>query len=222
MEGSTDKRIVIAGAGEFGRMAHLYLTREGFNVVGFTAEKEFITDHTWQGLSVYPVEELELVASLTDTIIIMAITSVNRCISKERVFHTIASKGFLMGTYTHPKSFIDPTASIGAGCFIFEHNTIQANVIIENNVTLWSGNHVGHNSRIGAHSFLSSHVALCGGIQVGQRCFFGVNASIAPYLTIGKDCAIGMGTAVFRDVPDGMIIKRGDSRDEMEKARINI
>ena len=49
---------------------------------------------------------------------------------------------------------------IGENCFIFEDNTIQPFVVVEDNVILWSGNHIGHHSVIKNHNFVSSHVVI--------------------------------------------------------------
>ena len=38
--------------------------------------------------------------------------------------------------------------------------TIQPFVRIGSNVTLWSGNHIGHDATIGDHCFIASHVVI--------------------------------------------------------------
>ena len=57
----------------------------------------------------------------------------------------------------------------GDNCFILEDNTIQPFVSIGNNVTLWSGNHIGHDSTIDDHCFIASHVVVSGHVRVGTR-----------------------------------------------------
>ena len=66
----------------------------------------------------------------------------------------------------------------------------------------WSGNHFGHGSVIGSHTYVSSHVVISGNSQIGQRCFFGVNAAIKDFSKIGDDCFIGMGTNITKDMKD--------------------
>ena len=55
----------------------------------------------------------------------------------------------------------------GDNCFILEDNTVQPFVRIGSNVTLWSGNHIGHDSTIGDHCFISSHVVVSGHVDIG-------------------------------------------------------
>ena len=60
----------------------------------------------------------------------------------------------------------------GDNCFILEDNTIQPFVRIGNNVTLWSGNHIGHDSVIDDHCFItrtSSSPATCDWGQLLHR-----------------------------------------------------
>ena len=83
-----------------------------------------------------------------------------------------------------------------------EHNTIQPFVEIGENTILWSGNHIGHHSRIGANCFVSSHVVISGGVTVGENSFIGVNATLRDNIAIGSHCIIGAGALILRDAED--------------------
>ena len=84
----------------------------------------------------------------------------------------------------------------GDNCFILEDNTVQPFVRIGSNVTLWSGNHIGHDSTIGDHCFISSHVVVSGHVQVAQGCFIGVNATLRDSISIAEYTLIGAGALV--------------------------
>ena len=77
--------------------------------------------------------------------------------------------------------------------FILENNIIQPYVKIGNNVTLWSGNHIGHHSVIKDHC-LFPLVVISGRVTVDEQCFFGVNSTIRDNITIGKKSMIGAGS----------------------------
>ena len=53
------------------------------------------------------------------------------------------------GHYVSSKASVWPGFKPGENCFILEDNTMQPFVVIGDNVTLWSGNHIGHHARIG-------------------------------------------------------------------------
>ena len=90
-------------------------------------------------------------------------------------------------------------------CFILENQTIQKGVKIGDNVTMWSSNHIGHETKINSHCYLSSHVVVSGHCEIGQRCFLGVNSSISDFTEIGDDCFIGMSSSISRNLKPGSV-----------------
>jgi UDP-3-O-[3-hydroxymyristoyl] glucosamine N-acyltransferase len=83
-----------------------------------------------------------------------------------------------------------------------EHNTIQPFVEIGENVILWSGNHIGHHSRVGDNCFISSHVVISGGVSIGANTFIGVNATLRDNIKIGSHNVIGAGALILNDTED--------------------
>ena len=62
---------------------------------------------------------------------------------------------------------------------------IQPNVRIGNDVILWSGNHIGHDSTIEDHCFIASHAVISGNVTIGEPyCFVGVNATFRDGVTV--------------------------------------
>ena len=76
--------------------------------------------------------------------------------------------GYRLASYVSPRATVLNDGRIGDNCFILEDNTIQPFVTIGNNVTLWSGNHIGHHSTIRDHCFIASHVVVSGGVEIGE------------------------------------------------------
>src|SRR4029079_12251362 len=110
----------------------------------------------------------------------------------------------------------------GENCFILEDNTVQPFVTIGNNVTLWSGNHIGHDATIDDHCFISSRVVLSAHVHVAERGFIGVNATLRNSITIAPRTLIGAGAVVMKNTSpkDVYIASRTDrfkkSSDEIE------
>ena len=74
---------------------------------------------------------------------------------------------------------------------------------------LWSGNHIGHQTQIGDHCFLSSHVVISGYCSIGASCFLGVNATFADNVTLGDDCFVGMAAVVNKSFDAKGLILNG-------------
>jgi UDP-3-O-[3-hydroxymyristoyl] glucosamine N-acyltransferase len=98
---------------------------------------------------------------------------------------------------------------IGDNCFILEDNTVQPFVKIGRDVTLWSGNHIGHDAIIGDHCFISSHVVVSGRVRIGPYCFLGVNATIRNGITLAAETVVGAGAVIMKDtVEKGVYIPK--------------
>src|SRR4029077_17262741 len=119
-------------------------------------------------------------------------------------YYEAREKGYTCATYISPLAAYYRTP-VGDNCFILEHNVIQPFVRIGNNVTLWSGNHIGHHSTIRDHCFISSHVVVSGGVEIDESCFIGVNATLRDHIKVGAKCVIGAGALVLADAePEGV------------------
>ena len=121
--------------------------------------------------------------------------------NREKIYLEGKARGYEFISYISSKATICDN-QIGENCFILEDNTIQPFTSIGNNVVLWSGNHIGHHGRIDDHVFFTSHVVLSGHCHVKSYSFFGVNATIRDYLTIGEGTLVAMGSSVTKATDD--------------------
>jgi sugar O-acyltransferase (sialic acid O-acetyltransferase NeuD family) len=141
-------------------------------------------------------------------------------VRKERYLDAKAL-GYRLASYISSRSTILNEGKIGDNCFIFEDNTIQPFVSIGNNVTLWSGNHIGHHSTIRDHCFISSHVVVSGGVEINEACFIGVNATLRDHIKIGERCVLGAGVLLLADAdPDGVYIGQATERSRVPSSRL--
>jgi acetyltransferase-like isoleucine patch superfamily enzyme len=119
------------------------------------------------------------------------------------------------------RATIFPGLEIEDNCFILEDNTIQPFAWIGANVTLWSGNHIGHHSIIEDNVFMASHVVVSGGVKIGKGSFVGVNATFRDHVTIGEKCVIGAGALVLEDQPEfSVVAPRGTERSSVPSTRL--
>lgn len=129
--------------------------------------------------------------------------------------------GYSIASYISSRASLLNEGRVGENCFILEDNTIQPFVRIENNVTLWSGNHIGHHSVIKSHTFIASHVVVSGGVTIGEQCFIGVNATLRDHVTIGDRCVIGAGALILSDAePDGLYVGTATERSKVPSHRL--
>jgi sugar O-acyltransferase (sialic acid O-acetyltransferase NeuD family) len=203
---SASKPVVIFGTGDLARVVHTYFTHDSdFQIAAFTANQDRITDTTLLGLDVVPAEELVRSHPPDQYAMFVAIGFSRLNKARAAIYQQYKDLGYELVSYVNSKAVYWGELQIGDNCFILEQNVIQPFVKIGSDVVLWSGNHIGHDSTIGDHCFLASHVVVSGNVSVGDYSFLGVNATIRDGVTIGPECLIGAGSLILRDAKPGQV-----------------
>ena len=117
----------------------------------------------------------------------------------------VMASGYGFQTLVHPTAFVGSDTQIGEGTTIQYSSFISCNVNVGTNVLLQPFTCIGHNSVIGNDAVISSCAVISGTCVVGERAFIGLGVSARESTTIGSDSIVGMGSVVFRDVPEGVI-----------------
>lgn len=202
------KKLVLVGMGEFGQIAYEYFTHDSdYEVVAFSAEAEFVDSNEFMGLPVVPLNALTKHYPADEYHVHVAITFTKLNTVRERIFNLVKDMGYTCANYISSKAFVWRNVKLGENIFVFEHNTVQPFCEIEDNVVLWSGNHVGHRTVIRKHCYLSSHVVISGYCDIGENCFIGVNATFADKVKIGRDCFVAMACGITKSQGDNLLLK---------------
>ena len=197
------EEIVIFGLGDIAQIANYYFKIDSnFKVVAFTVDREFINDSHFEGLPVIPFDELltKYPPSKFKLFIAVSYTNLNKV--REKKYFESKEMGYELVSYVSSKCTYLTQYEHGDNCFIFEDNTIQPFVEIGNNVTLWSGNHIGHHSIIHDHNFISSHVVVSGHCIINSNSFIGVNSTLGHKVIIGRENIIGAGSIITKSTKD--------------------
>ncbi len=214
--------LVIFGIGDIAELAHYYFSTDSdYQVVAFTVDEAYLVSEHFCGLPIVAFEKLEQYYSCTDyeLFIAMSYTRLNQ-VRKDKYLEAKA-RGYRIASYISSRATVLNQGKIGENGFILEDNTIQPFVTIGNNVTLWSGNHIGHHSVIHDHCFIASHVVVSGGVEIGEFCFIGVNATLRDHIKIGEKSVLGAGTLILADVePEGVYISTATERSKVSSSRL--
>lgn len=215
---SKDKKLVLVGAGELAKIAYEYFTYDSeYEVVGFSVEQDYLQETTLYGKPIVPFEEISehFSPETHEAFVAVPASQLNRL--RTRLYKEVKAKGYRCASYISSHAFVWRNAEIGENCFIFEDNTIQPFVKIGNNVILWSGNHIGHQTVIEDNCFLSSHVVVSGYCHIGESCFLGVNSTLNDKVVIPHDCIIASGALVSKSLQAPEKIYYGAPAKEMPK-----
>lgn len=206
------KKLVIFGAEDYAHIVYEYFTHDSeYEVVAFTAHRDYIKDKELFGLPVVPFEELEELYPPTSHEVHVAVVYGNLNRLRANFCAQAKAKGYRLASYVSSRAFVWHNVKIGEHCFIFEDNTVQPFVTIGDNAIFWSGNHIGHHSTIGHNVFITSHVVVSGWCEVGDNSFLGVNATLSNNTTLGKECWVMPSAILNGVVPDNSMVKTATS-----------
>lgn len=209
----SSRKLILFGLGEIAELAWYYFTHDSeHDVVAFCADVAFIKEDRFKGLPVVAFEDIEkhLPPDEYGMFIALGYNKLNQV--RAGKYMAAKEKGYRLPSYVSSRCVRWDDLVIGDNCFILENQTIQPFCTIGNNVTLWSGNHIGHHSSIADHAFLASHIVVSGNCRIGERCFVGVNATFRDGCTLGSDCFVGMAAnvTVTSVAPGSMVLGTGD------------
>ncbi len=199
--------LVIFGMGEDAELALYYFENDtDRNVAAFCVDPGYVSKDSWHGRRVIPFDKVNETfgPDTFDGFVAVGYSGLNK-LRMDRCNEFIA-KGYKLASYVSSHATVFSDLDIGWNAFLLEHNTVQPYVKIGNGVTLWSGNHIGHHTRIEDFVFVASQVVVSGCVMIGERSFLGVNATIRNHISIGSRCVIGAGSLVLGDIADESVL----------------
>jgi sugar O-acyltransferase (sialic acid O-acetyltransferase NeuD family) len=214
--------IVIFGIGENAEVADFFFTHDSeFDVAGFTVDEKYMTEARFRDRPVVAFERVSETFPPERFGFFVAVGYARlNALRAEKVLAARA-KGYRLVSYLSSRATVFPGFELKDNCFILEDNTIQPFARIGANVTLWSGNHIGHHSIIEDDVFIASHAVVSGGVRIGQGSFVGVNVTIRDHVTVGRQCVLGASALILEDQPDfSVVAPRGTERSPVPSTRL--
>jgi sugar O-acyltransferase (sialic acid O-acetyltransferase NeuD family) len=194
------RKAVIFGTGSLGQVVDFYLSRDSeYEVVGFTSSGDATLSEEAFGRPLVGFDDVagRFPPAEHDMFIAVGYRNLNQL--RERFCSEARTKGYRLLSYVSSKATWWNDTLLGDNILILEDNTIQPFVVIGDGTLLWSGNHIGHHSRVGAYCFVTSQVVVSGHCTIGDRCFLGVNATVVDETMIADDNIIGPGTLIQKN-----------------------
>ena len=216
------RRLVVFGVGEFAEVAEYYFSNhDDYEVVAFTVDKNYVADTSFLMRPVVPFEEINSVwpADEADMFIAVGYTQLNSVRASR--FLAAQTMGYRLASFVSERAFVWRGFELKQNCFILDDNILQPYSRVEDDVVLWSGNHIGHHSSVSAHSYIAGYVVVAGNVRIGEHCFVGSGSIIRDHLTVGSRSVIGMGTLLLEDAPpDSIYAAKGARRSKVPSSRL--
>ena len=132
--------------------------------------------------------------------------------TRGKLFSSIKSDGIPMPTLIHPNVHIPASATIGQGVIIQDGCFISVNVTIEDYVFMQPRCSVGHDCVLHEGCIISTYDSIGGAVSIGRYAFLGMSVAVKQLVVIGDYSIVGMGSMVFKDVEDEMIVMGNPAR----------
>jgi sugar O-acyltransferase (sialic acid O-acetyltransferase NeuD family) len=216
------QQIIVFGVGEIAELADFYFTHDSqYEVAGFTVDGAYLKAAEFRGRPAVAFEDVAEKFPPERYRLFVAVSYARLNAVRAEKVAAARAKGYRLVSYLSSRATVFDGFDLQDNCFILEDNTIQPFARVGANVTLWSGNHIGHHSTIEDDVFLASQVVVSGGVRIGQGSFVGVNVTIRDHVTIGKQCVLGAGALVLEDQPDfSVVAPRGTERSKVPSTRL--
>ena len=125
-----------------------YTHDSDYTVIAFAVDDEYlpVDQPLMHNLPIIALSKLHQLYEPSEIELFVAVSSGKLNRVRRDLYTRFKQMDYTFATYISSKCFVWSNVVVGENCFILEHNTLQPFVTIGNNVTLWSGNHIGHRS----------------------------------------------------------------------------
>lgn len=196
------KKLAILGASGHGKVVADTAECCGWQSVEFF-------DDAWPSIQksgVWPIvgDTIALLKKLADFDGVLVAIGNNR-IRYAKLLELQAMGGRLV-TLVHPAAVVSRYAEIAEGTVVFAGAVVNAGTIIKPGAILNTGCSVDHDCVLGNAVHISPGARLAGGVCVGDESWVGIGSSVRQLINIGQSVVVGAGSAVVRDIPNGMVV----------------
>lgn len=105
-------------------------------------------------------------------------------------------------SFVHRTSYVNPTAKIDSGVYIYPMCTVDQEVTLEVGTMLNNSVTISHNSVVDACTFIGPGVTIAGRVQIGKYCFIGAGSVIANNISVADNVLIGLGSAITKNLEE--------------------
>jgi sugar O-acyltransferase (sialic acid O-acetyltransferase NeuD family) len=201
------RKLYIFGTQNFAEVAYyLFTSEEEYQLAGFTVDGAYLRETTFNGLPVIPFEELSgVIDKERDEIFVAIGVGKINTLRAEKVAQ-LQQQGFRIASFVSSKAQVPRGFQPKPNTMIMDHVYMHPLVQVGTNAILWSNTWVALKVRFGDHCWVTSAVAGDSSV-IGDYSFVGINATIAPFVTIGKHNLIGAGAVIQHDTPDYAVVR---------------
>ena len=203
--GKTDS--VIIGAGTYGEVYLSYLKEIGINVIAFMDNNPKLYGTSVKGIPVVGSEELLETQEWKDKVANVFCPIGNNPL-RRKILGKVRSLGYRTPCFIHQDSIISDNVDISEeAVYILPDSVVMPYVTIEKDCMVSMNSKIAHHSVLKEGCFVSTGVNFGANIFADYNSYMGIGSLIMTGVKkLGKDCLIGAGSVVIRDVEDNAVV----------------
>lgn len=204
---NSKEKIIIVGTSVTAKHVYDFVTSyDLYEVEAFAVDSKYKESDMYEGLPVYPLEDLDKYIDKSKIKLFIAILWNRLNADRRDIYLRLKGQGYSFVNIISPKASVRGTIQ-GDNCWIHDFVVIQKGAVIRNNTAIMAMALVGADVIMGDHCFMGAKSVVAGGSTVGEQCFIGINCTIFDDTSVGNKCILGACTVVKRNVPDCSLIK---------------
>lgn len=196
------KNIIIFGAGGFGRevvdtIERINVAERKYNIVGFIDENRDLVNTSINGIKVIGGDDSVIQLSREKELFgVIAVSSAN---IKQKIIDKL-SNYIVWENIIDPSACISQYVDIGVGNVVQPYTFISSNVKIGDHCILNVGSVIGHDTVLEDCVSVMPSCSISGNTYLSKGVYIGSNACIIPGKKIAKNCVVGAGALVNKDL----------------------
>ncbi len=195
------KRVIIIGAGDLGRQYSHWIDHYSEDkVVGWLDDTKVMGSRLHDHEVLGPVSKVEEIRTQFDSVAV-AIGYKNLSF-KNKLLHQLMGQGIALYSFIHPSAFVDVSAHIGAGVFVYPHCVVDQRVVLEDGVRLGNNVVISHDSHIGRCCYFAPSVTTSGSVHLGACCFVGTGTVFKNSVRIVSHSVLGAGALILKSIAE--------------------
>ena len=170
----------------------------GGKVIAFTLDREYIQDVTYDGLPIYPFEELEKFIDKSSTEILLTLGYSGMNSVREQKYKICIKNGFKVCTFVSTRALVY-SDKIAEGCIIMPGSYIGPYCNLGKCNIIKYGVSLSHHIELGNFNWIAGGTIFGGGVKVGNNCFIGLSNTIKNEVTIADRTFVGAKSYISRN-----------------------